>query len=175
MMRVLGLDPSSTRTGYALLTGLAAADLADAGYLDPPRRQAPALERIRALCDELPDLVRELAPDRIAIEIPSGHVGRGRHRGGGAGLSVYGFAAGAQWQVLRRLCAEGAIELSAPNENEWSGSTPKPRRMRQIAALYPTYAHALAGRRDSGGDVGDAIGIARWLQGEGNLSRQNGR
>jgi len=153
---ILALDPSSSRTGYALLTEQET--LREAGLLKPGKTTDPAAERIGAMCLDLAELLAALAPDVIVIEWTSGHVGRKRHRGGGAGLAVYGIAIGALWQVARHYAAPAGARVEIVAENDWTDGVPKPDRIGNIARLYPAYNPA----RDTGGDAADAIGLARW-------------
>jgi hypothetical protein len=164
-MKVLGIDPSSTRTGYAILTGLEPADLLEAGYLTPARTKDTANQRIDAMVADLETLLKEQEPviDVVVIEASSGKVGK-RHKGGGAGLAIYGQAIG---ELRRAVLAIMPPEYSGGRgrvvmvpENEWTRSRPKGERNAGIAAIYPAYAAEVC--HDTGGDVGDAIGIARW-------------
>jgi Holliday junction resolvasome RuvABC endonuclease subunit len=147
---ILSLDPSSTLTGYALMSG---DSIVSAGLLKPHKRSAPARERVRHMAADLRVLIGELKPDRIVIEVSSGHVSK-RHRGSGAGLAVYGYAVG----FLSSVAHEGGREVAEVEENEWTRGVPKPRRVQTIAALYPSYRMD----RDKGGDMADAIGLGRW-------------
>ena len=54
-MKLLGIDPSSTRTGYAVMSD--SWTLEDAGYLRPKRERDEPIERIRTMMDEVATLV----------------------------------------------------------------------------------------------------------------------
>lgn len=154
-MTVVGIDPSSTRTGYAILKDPLAVH--DAGYFRPHRKEDDVPTRIRTMAGEVGDLVHELSnPVHVVVEIPSGLVGA-RHRGGGSGLTVYGMAVGAIWYACE-LAAPG--DVTAVTETRWTRGETKSVRRQWIAAQFPEYAEMAA--RDTGGDVSDAIGLALW-------------
>jgi Holliday junction resolvasome RuvABC endonuclease subunit len=168
-MKVLALDPSSTRCGYALLAGLAADDLVEFGYLTPGAKRTTAIERIEDLVFEVRQLAADAKLTDIVIEISSGKVGR-RHAGGGAGLAVYGMAAGAIWAALQcTVCPR--VTVHTVIENVWTQGKAKSRRARVLAMLYPRYGAAVSRGQDGGLDAADAIGIGRWFLEERTLSR----
>ena len=94
---ILAMDPSSTKTGWALLDR--SEHLLQGGILTPDKIRSEPQFRISAMCRDLRQLLGELDPETILIEITSGKVGRNRHGGSGAGLGVYGMAVGAIWQA----------------------------------------------------------------------------
>jgi len=153
---ILALDPSSTRTGYALLDEQE--KLLEAGFLSPRKRTDPPAERIAAMVEDLLGLLHTLEPAAVVIEWTTGKVGRRRHHGAGAGLAVYGAALGALWQAacFHARQAGGRVELAV--ENEWTDGRPKAERAAAIARLYPQYQ----AERDPGGDMADAIGLGGW-------------
>lgn len=162
-MRIIAFDPSSKKTGYAVLDGLAPEHLIDAGILKPSSKAVGTVERIDSLCADIPSLFKEHHPDAAVVEITSGHVSF-RHKGGGAGLAIYGMAI---WAVLAK-CREclDAKAVYAVEENTWTRRVPKARRAAGIAYTYPSYAKVVAGDagrfQDAGGDVADAVGLGRW-------------
>jgi hypothetical protein len=91
-----------------------------------------------------------------AIEVPSGRVNRARHGGGGSGLSVYGFAAGACYNFLRYNPNVGTIHAV---KEGWTGSQPKSKRKSVAMKSHPEYDP----EKDKGGDVADAICLAAML------------
>lgn len=167
MSKLLCIDPSSTRTGYAVFELPAPAALLDAGYLTPSPRNIPAIERIFAMQNDLRELIHEVKPRRMVIEITSGHVGR-RHQGHGAGLAVYGMAVGV---LLAECRAATVINVNVPvttvEENDWTLGVPKKRRQVQVAMMFPQYREAMS--RDDGADVADAIGLGLWWFDRGRL------
>lgn len=160
---ILALDPSSTTTGWALLDR--SERLLQGGVIKPHKQQCEAQYRIGQMCVDLRQLLSELGPETILIEWPSGHVGRKRHHGGGAGLSVYGAACGALWQVceawVRSLPSDrqSVTEVELVLESDWTRSVPKPDRVAGIAGRFKEYEPG----QDSGGDLADAIGLAVWF------------
>lgn len=152
---ILALDPSSTRTGYAVTDD--AGRVVDAGILKPNRADDPPNDRIAAMAAELPSLVREYGVREVVIEDTSGKVG-GRHRGGGAGLAVYGKAVGWFIAVARTLLPPGRVHCVL--ENTWTRGRRKPDRASAVA-LAAGSPRQLAG--DRGHDAADAIGLAQWF------------
>lgn len=170
-MRVLGIDPSSTRTGYAILTGLEPEGLVEAGYLAPRRTRDAPLNRIDAMAEDLAQLIAECRPQAIIVEITSGKVNK-RHGGGGAGLGVHGMATGMLLQTSRLHTQNlpQPAEVITVAENDWTDGKPKAWRNGLLATLYPAYASRLG--QDRGGDIGDAIGLARWWMRLGSFPRE---
>jgi hypothetical protein len=163
---VLGLDPSSTRTGYAILQGIARLDLLDAGYLRPNKTRDPLLERVRAM---RADLGRILFPDpaegeagfeigAVCIEIPATQAPITTR----SGQANYGLAVGVLladvWDWAEGLV--GARHVLAVKADDWTHARPKAQRQKVIGQLYPQVARYLE-TKDTGGDVADAIGLAR--------------
>ena len=154
-MNILAFDPSSTVTGYAQLRqpdrGRLLLD--DAGLLHPAASDPP-LRRAEAMAREAVHLVYAAQPDVVLVEITSGKVNRHRHKGGGAGLAVYGMAVGVIWAEVRRAFpAARAIP-----ENTWTRGVSKRTRATAVAAAFPRYQAA----GDPGLDAADAIGLAWW-------------
>lgn len=157
-MKILALDPSSTRTGYAVMKS--PTEIVEAGYLRPLRSKDAALTRILTIRSSLVELLHEHLPNKICIEIPSGKVGGGQRRGASASaMAIYGMAVG----MVFATCLGLRLRVKAVNEREWTRRMPKVRRNQLIAAQFPAYREQL--NKDSGGDVGDAIGLALWAYG----------
>lgn len=176
-MKILGLDPSSKCTGYAVLNGLEPHDLVEAGRLKPSRAKAvvehmPAWqaahyrENVRAnaygVLSMIPDLagvIREHAPTRIIIEIPSGQAGSGMKKGAAPGsLGVMGMAQGAMYGWL---LARFPALLCPVDERYWTravGHTKKEDRQYKADTMYSGYDAA----QDPGADASDAIWLARY-------------
>lgn len=153
---LLALDPSSTRTGYAVFDS--AGKIAEAGYLNPRFATDKAWDRIASMIEDLAELLRATAPRRIVIEVPSGKVGGGQRRGAGASLCIYGFAVGAIWATCRSAtCNPTTDEV---DERSWTLRVPKEIRRSRVAAEFPEYRKVMS--KDGGGDVADAIGIGLW-------------
>lgn len=162
--RLLAVDPSSTRTGWAIF---AAGEPLDAGYYRVPR-QWVATARIDGQCADLAQTLRAHVPQVVVCEMPSGKQ-HGRLRGRASGLTVYGRAAG----ELRRLALERLPALQPEGraalvlevaDNVWTRGRPKAERVQRMRLRYPAYARLAP--RDGGGDVADALGIGgyAWAQ-----------
>lgn len=149
--RVLALDPSSTCTGYALI-GFDG-HIIDAGRIRP-HRDKDANHRITAVATEVIDLFTTSRPDIVVMEDTSGKVS-GRHKGHGAGLSVYGKAIGYLWG---RLAAVGAVVEMVP-ENEWTGGR---RKSARAAGVKLAHGRTLDLSADTGHDAADAVALGEW-------------
>ncbi len=154
---MIALDPSSTCIGYAIFGCEGARDyeLKSAGRITSKPKDKATVRMVK-LADEIMDLIDEYDGPRtlIVVEIPSGHVNRGRHGGGGAGLSVYGMAVG---YLLGRL-ASVDVDVRMVLENDWTRGIPKGKRQQWVAARHRCYDAS----KDAGGDVADAIGLGEW-------------
>ena len=159
-----GIDPSSKDSGYAFLEDTRASlpKELNIGLIKPVRAKT-AIERIQSHCDSVRELLTHMMPSVIVIEIASGKVNKGRHKGGGAGLSVYGMAVGAIWHVCMLWAVENKAELLTPNENEWTahlrpGEKAKEKRAAKTHLLYPSEWWI----NDKGHDAADAVQLAMW-------------
>lgn len=155
---LLAIDPSTTRTGYALMTS--AVDVIDAGYLKPKRAKDPAFVRLDDMIEDLTDIALpaeagQVMPTHGVIEVPSGKPGVGSRAGARASLAIYGFAAGAMWQCLQCKLTTRRID-----EIEWTHGVPKAKRQMIVSAMFPAYRAVIA--LDTGGDVADAIGVGQY-------------
>lgn len=156
MGRLLTLDPASIRTGYAVTT--AGPALVEAGVLRP-KRCVDTFERITAMADEVAALLLETEPRHILLEVPSGHMHV--HKGGGAGLTIYGFAAGA----VHRACVEyvrwrSGVRTWTVNEQTWTHGVRKEARAKKMCMVFRSYRACRP--KDRGYDVADALGLADW-------------
>jgi hypothetical protein len=159
---IFAIDPGSIKTGWAVLE--LPERLIEAGLLLPDKRAAGAEFRIDSICISLWELLDKHRPATILLEWPSGHVGRKRHHGGGAGLSIYGAACGSLWRECvawrRSLPPEERIEviIRLILESEWTRGIPKQDRAAVVAATFPEYRP----EDDTGMDISDALGLAVW-------------
>lgn len=171
-MNVLGIDPSSTRCGWAVgeyANGRPLRILA-AGDVTPTRTADPSIERITTMMFGLIELVEQETAargsglpgrlDAIVIEIPSGKT-HGRIPRKMSGLPIYGMAVGAIWAAVK-LKADGARVVTV-EDNIWTRGVPKKHRQRRIAVQFPQYAQVLEARADGGADIADAIGLVQWF------------
>jgi hypothetical protein len=131
-------------------------ELLEFGRLTPANRKDDALKRISGFGTEIVDVIKDLHPDRVVIEVTSGKVGGRRHMGNGAGLATYGMAVGFIWSACEQIV--GRERVDTVYENDWSNGVPKDRRLRHVASQFPAYAQY----SDPGGDAGDAIGLGQW-------------
>lgn len=130
--------------------------MVDCGRVLPKRsNERDPVRRSLDMAAELVDVVRETRPTRAAIEIPSGKVHKRRHGGQGAGLSVYGMAAGIILVELRRVLPS----VGWFTELDWTGGRSKRDRWPDFVVCFPHLADQVA-RVDPGGDVADAALIA---------------
>lgn len=152
-MRVLGIDPGSVRTGYALIDSVAGT-LVQVGVIRPnPGRP---VERVEQLVDELETVLADLRPDLIVVEVTTGKVARRGRAGGGAGLGVYGMAVGAVYITARRFAGAETVGVY---ENDWTQGVPKSKRLGQIALAFPELVRSKA-FQDA--DIADAVGVALY-------------
>lgn len=161
---ILGLDPSSTRTGYALLATTGPTVL-EMGVLRP-RQAAPVPDRLLSITMDLFTLLDRHRPGLIAIEITSGHQAGRNGPGRMAGLGVYGMAVGAvlhaAWTWVGhdegRWPPGATPRVVTVTENHWTRSAPKARRQMNLAAAYPDQRRAILDDHDAA----DALGVADW-------------
>lgn len=168
-MKLLGLDPSSTVTGYAVMEE--SESLIDAGRLLPRNKRSPAIVRIPEMIDEIFSLLDEHTPDKVIIEVTSGKVNTKRHGGSGAGLSTYGMAVGAVWQAVRSVMGDDSVVTVS--ENIWTRGVSKKARQCYLARVFPNYERHMS--KDVGMDVADAIGLLVWWFQEQSVSPQDDR
>lgn len=163
---MFSLDPSSTRTGWALMRP--PEQLVRAGLLLPEKQKSSSEVRIGDMCRGLWQLLNFWRPQTILLEWSSGKVGRKCHHGGGAGLAIHGVAVGALWREviawIRYQPPENQIntEVILVKENDWTRGVPKRDRAIAIAAMFPQYKI----EDDLGLDIADSIGMSIWYQRE---------
>lgn len=151
-MILLSIDPSSTRTGYAVMADKMT--LIEHGILTPAKTRHPPVLRVNAMIEELGDILKEYKPDKIIVESPSIAHGGIQARSGGAGAAIYGFAAGAIYQK----CYEWSKETEAIEVQKWTQRVPKLKRQQLICMAFTKYDP----EKDRGGDIADAIGLGLW-------------
>lgn len=161
---LLAVDPSSTRTGYALLR-VPGGDVIDAGFLSGRARDA-AIGRAMEIGDELIKLVADVRPDLIVIELPGPRTPRAmwKRNPTGHGQAVYGACVG----VIYRAAWQTGVEVIPISAHEWTGRASKERRGIGLAMTSAAYRAAAA--QDRGRDVADAIELGRWWIGRTRMS-----
>jgi hypothetical protein len=151
----LSIDPSSTATGWILYEpgpDMQSPIVARRWGVITPHAKFHAIERIGMMAMQIAGTAESV--DAVLIEIPSGRVNHARNRGGGSGLSIYGFAAGAIWWAASHNCAT----VYATDES-WTGGFSKDKRKAVAQKAVPGYRPA----EDRGGDIADAICLAIWF------------
>lgn len=149
-MRVLGVDPGSRATGWAVVSFDGSPALLEAGVLRPPAG-APLAERLRSLHAELSAVVARARPDAAVVE----RVFSGRNP---QSLITLGEARG----VLLLALAAGGVPTAEITPAEvkraitGAGAAEKEQVRRMVVALLPG---ASSGRRLAL-DAADAAAIA---------------
>lgn len=151
-MLILGLDPSSTCTGAALVRKDNGEPVLVDGYLLKPAAKLPYIERVQEMVQDVLNIVHEVEPDKVVIELPDGK----RHGRMGkinmAALSIYGVAAGA---IFGALIGRG-VRVRAVGVNESTRNMPKKKRQQIVQATFRNYRP----EKDKGMDLSDAAFIA---------------
>ena len=151
-MRIIGVDPSTTCTGVAVLDGPPPVIVTAERLRSRAGGQEPLayLRRTVALCADLVEIINEHEPSRAVIEMPHGKAHGRMGRINMASLAIYGVACGALWYVLEahvkkvRAASVGEIRMS------------KQQRQQVVMAVFPQYQP----RADPGMDVSDALWLA---------------
>lgn len=153
-MTLLAIDPSSTKTGYAVMADRMT--LIDAGFLKPNKTKDPAIMRIIAMTEDLTKLLKEYRPEMILVERPHTYAAH-KFKDAGIkpiGIATYGMAAGAMFWA----CYSFTSETQAISAEDWTRGVPKLKRQRLICMAFPQYDP----EKDRGCDIADAIGLALW-------------
>lgn len=155
-MRVLALDPSTTCTGWALLTGpRIETDTEQCGRIKPSSGKIPSWERVAEMASDLLRLIDDLTPTHIVIEWPSVHVRKDRRGRSSVGLSVYGTAPGAAYVACMM---RGGFELHAVESSTWTRTMPR----KEDRAIRLSGVSAWSRDADPKLDVCDAILMGQW-------------
>ena len=166
--KILGLDPSSTVTGYAVMGD--DYTLFDAGRFVPGKND-PVEVRTDAMCDDLAELLEDVVPDVIVLEWTSGKTAGRLQNRRMSGLQFYGIGLGeVRREIIHWLRSRPTDRhrLVLVPENEWTKGKGKDERAAIIARLYRQYDFTA----DVGHDMADAIGVARyWLERHRTIGR----
>lgn len=154
-MIILALDPSLTKTGYAVGTGHR--QLIEHGLINSDSG-LDLVPRARRMVAEVEAMVRLHKPECIAIELPAHHVHGRVHGMNIGGLAKYGFAVGWVVGLCDAYCAKRGARLIASDANEWTNRSKKRTRVAWVSQWYPAYQ----AKRDRGGDMADAISLMEW-------------
>ena len=163
-LKILGIDPSISRTGWAIVDG--AGGLGDFGVFASSAAKGTTADRTTVLCRNVIKLALSQCPDVIVVEVPSRHVWRRVAASGGAGLAIYGFAAGAVYATLQGDLA-ATWEMAEAVAGKWNGNEKKATRQQAMKAMFPSYRDT----KDPGGDIADAIGLGLWWVNEQRMQR----
>jgi Holliday junction resolvasome RuvABC endonuclease subunit len=145
----LALDPSSTAIGWACFAG----DVLWRCGVWRPQGTSPLEARCDQIADAVLQMVSEVQPDRVLIEVSSRMAYNPRRA---KSLPALLYAQGGTVQAVRST----GTPATTINEQEWTGRKPKHQRAKLIALTEPVY-HAFA-HRDKGLDAADAVGLGRW-------------
>lgn len=157
---ILSIDPSSTKTGYAVLNG---ARLEEAGVVRGERTRDPALERTIAMAGDLFELVTRYSPEKVIIEMPGSGPGTGSRRGASSSLIAYGVACGYLYARMAAIRTHMGFDLVPVQVNTWTAGWKKTARQAAVMAMFPAYRPEV----DKGMDCSDAIALGWWyLMGE---------
>ncbi len=169
-VRLLAVDPSSTITGYAVWH-MATKYVEHRGTAKVSGSMS-AIERIQAISKSLKGVAMARKITHAVIELPSGKVhARIRETSKGAGLSVYGMAAGYIFKMLVDLLGDENVYFYL--DNEWTGNGKcktygsKKQRQRLASLLDHDYHSA----KDSGMDISDAICLGHYHLAQLKLKR----
>ena len=154
----IGIDPSSTVTGFAAMEG---SELLRMELWKPPNKWS-ARKRVRDMADSLEDALCGLAPQQIIIEMPGGKVWDAST---GAGHAIYGWAVGYIFRIAEEQIGRRKVVAVAPGV--WTRGKTKKQNQSEVAMQFPSYDI----EADPGGDVSDAIGLCFWWQAEQRLKR----
>lgn len=147
---ILAIDPSSTRSGWAVMAGVR--DLTAYGAVIGDKK-LDALPRAVRMADSLVRIAQYRQPSRIVIEVPSARVYGGRP---GSGLTLYGQAVGVIYATLLHSLPQ--TDLISVKADVWTRQLKKQHRLLCVKSDFPAYARM----RDAAGDIGDAIALGQW-------------
>lgn len=165
-MLVVGIDPSMTCTGYAVLSGSC---VLDAGVIRPSGKTLT--ERAHDLWRHCRDIVTTHRGAVVVVELPAARGippdAQGFRRRSALTLPVYGIAVGI---VLGAYWASPGARLIAVAADAWTRGMPSTRgdprktgRVRLVEQLYGLGRGGL-GAPTVAGNVADAVLLARYAE-----------
>lgn len=168
-MKLISIDPSSTRTGLACFDGQ---DLITTEAITPI--DIDPWPRVCKIADWVGNHIDSFRPDTVIVEMGKKVHGHKRWATAGSGMSVYGMAVGAvMWEVHKR---QGPGRYEIVDANRWtqrqrsSGrgtyQVTKKTRIGEIEMIYPEQYSA---NKDAGGDIADAIAMGLWWMENQNI------
>ena len=150
-MLILGIDPATHKTGWALVAHerkLLASGIIKGG-------KGNAKQRIKRIAGQLDDVLEQHQPDIIIIEEPDNQSVIGRTSGAQAMLaSLTYFIAG----TLERT----TLEYALVPVRQWKGNTPKRVVWNRLLEHYGDATPRSRGKYPWDNDAADALGIADW-------------
>jgi hypothetical protein len=156
-MKILAIDPSSTKTGWA--TGTGRRELLTFGLLQP---KGSAYSRVWSMAHSIREIMLQHEPDAVVIETPAQQA----RKIGSRGQATYGMAVGVILAVVRMQRGYwGRVHISAADD--WGQKYRKPAgysdvktwRKRLAASEFPGIYDPAT---DPGGDTADAICLMQW-------------
>lgn len=149
----MALDPSSTKTGYAVGIGIGARNLIEAGLFVPDSAKLAHL-RAKEMAMDAVGMAKEHSVSTIVIERPSPQAPAGKK--GARGQATYGEAVG----IVEAHCwlLFPGLQVDSVRADVWKNRVNKKRLQQCIAHEFPKYDIA----NDPDGDVSDAIGLMQW-------------
>lgn len=176
-MKLLALDPSSTRTGYAVLRG--DRTIIEAGVIRPKRVVKALADRVRSVLVEVSTLLNEHRPTACVVELPGTVMYRrqlmavagstNRVAGVSKRLVMYAAAAGAVYGAMVAVSnlLPWTMIVAGVEATTWTRGKAKADRAMWLKLEYPKYDPAT----DPGGDVADAIELGLWWLTEQRAAR----
>lgn len=173
--RIMGIDPSLSETGAALLSsdGDKLTGKLDGAWRIRTKSEGALHDRIIDLATQVRDLIAKEDPDIVAVELPVNRPmgGHSFSRRSVLDLPNYGMAVGAALMAAAwtpRLLTKHPRTLLAPSVSDWTGKdipstrddAHKEKRVAYVERLYRLQKGAL-GPKTYAGNQADAILIAR--------------
>ena len=150
------MDPSYTVIGYSIWESKGHGSILMAGKVEFPKLKR--LHRLGLMLAEMQNILWAWRANLMVIEIPSGKVNPLRHKGGGSGLSLYGFGVGALWYMCGTEAAKCGGRVVGVTAEKWTGGHPKAKREAVALKTWPRLKQI----SDKGHDVADAIALGKW-------------
>lgn len=172
-MIILVFDPSIINTGWAVLKPWATVQMASAPTLRllahgviRSREQDP-YDRLFVICNDACNKATECRATDVVIETTSGKVGK-THKGGGAGLSMYGVAVGGLVMALdlyrmveTSTWLDRRFMLHRVLENLWTAGQPKHSTGKRTGRHEQTLAEFGLPKKTTDHET-DAIALGTW-------------
>lgn len=158
-MKLLALDPSSTRTGYALLAG--PRELLDCGHVTPPSAMKCVVRRGLYMAEECRQLCIAHHPQHIIVEIPAPQAPKWAQSN--RGQANYGVAVGLvlartlDW--VREHGPHSFDSVEWVQADVWTRRVKKAHRQLCVMSDFPAYSRNL----DPGLDAADAIALGQYF------------